>query len=302
MTDIYYGQLNAHLIGITMKEVVRRMIEDIRRHLFVFEVTQKPARDGSMTDVVTNIDMQAQQICIKVLSECFPEYGIVAEEKEIRTECTDDRLCDMYFTIDPIDGTKAFIRKQSHGIGTMIALVRKKRIIAAYVGDIMTREIYGYRPQSGNVHRISEYGYSQSLEIDVSKPLQSQHLLIRKRPEQYSPLSHRLIKHGIRAQLFTDYEITGGSIGISTARLWKGEVGAVLLAANAFTPWDMHPIMGISEKLGFSFLIPNKQGERFILHRYDPNKEVVEHAPEVLIIHRSRINEFTSWQAQTLLG
>ena len=54
--------------------------------------------------------------------------------------------------------TMAFVRRQSHGVGTM---VEQGRVVSAYVGDINTQEIYGYRPGSRAVHRITEYETSK---------------------------------------------------------------------------------------------------------------------------------------------
>ena len=68
-----------------------------------------------------------------------------------------------FFTVDPLDGTKAFVRRQSHGVGTMVALVEQGRVVSAYVGDINTQEIYGYRPGSRAVHRITEYETSEMM-------------------------------------------------------------------------------------------------------------------------------------------
>src|SRR5581483_2209379 len=98
-------------------------------------------------DFVTNVDRGAQEIYRRKLTEWFPCWGIVGEEDglNIPYKLYDG---DMYFTVDPLDGTKAFIRQQSHGIGTMIALVKNDTVIAACVGDIMTGELYYFRPQS----------------------------------------------------------------------------------------------------------------------------------------------------------
>ena len=49
-----------------------------------------------------------------------------------------------YITVDPLDGTKAFIRRQSHGVGTMVAMVEEGQVVSAYVGDVNTQEIYGF--------------------------------------------------------------------------------------------------------------------------------------------------------------
>ena len=42
-----------------------------------------------------------------------------------------------------------FIRRQYHGIGTMVALVEAGRVVAAYVGDVNTQEIWLFAVSSG---------------------------------------------------------------------------------------------------------------------------------------------------------
>ena len=133
------------MVGLAMKEMVRRAIKAIREQRFVFDAQQKKSLGSSSDDLVTTADQQAQEIYLRVIRRCFPGFGIIAEEDGLRVPCTlpDRRL---YFTVDPLDGTKAFARRQSAGVGTMVALVEEGRVLAAYVGDVMTQEIYGFRP------------------------------------------------------------------------------------------------------------------------------------------------------------
>ena len=113
---------------------------------------------GNLSDVVTDADHDAHAIYLKLLRECFPGIAIIAEEEE-----AEGGEPETYFTVDPLDGTKAFVRRQSHGIGTMISLVDRGQVIAAYVGDVMTQEVFGFRPGSPHVHRISEFDRGERL-------------------------------------------------------------------------------------------------------------------------------------------
>lgn len=290
MPDKSYGVMNPHALGFVMKEMVRRAIEAIRAERFAFEVTAKEGHSGLMDDIFTSADKAAQKIYIKMITEALPGYGIVAEEDHLRVEPHPE--IGMYFTVDPLDGTKAFKRRQSHGIGTMIALVRGDEVIAAYVGDVMTREIYGYRPESKKVHRISEYGFGETLAMDEGTPLRSQHILLRNRPENHSKLVQRMVAP---QGLFQDFEIATGSVGVSTARLWKGEVGAVLLKPKFETPWDCAPLNGICHHLGFEMFVPNLAGDRWLDGDWRAFDKTRPMDTEQLIIHRSRVPELMDW-------
>ena len=146
-----YGELNGHSVGTLMKEAVRRAIVAIRSQRFTFEATAKAHGAHGGLDFVTTADRAAQDVFVELLREWFPDFGIVAEEGALRVPCTHPRH-DLWFTVDPLDGTKAFMRRQSHGIGTMIALVRDGVVEAGCIGDVMTQEVYATRP--GAVLRV----------------------------------------------------------------------------------------------------------------------------------------------------
>lgn len=276
--DRNFGKVNGHLIGIAMKEMVRRAVSTIRRERFAFAVQAKTGYDGS-DDMVTSADRAAQDVYLRSLRECFPDFGILAEEEELAVECTLEGG-GLYFTVDPLDGTKAFVRRQSAGIGTMLALVQDGEVIGAFIGDVMTKELYGFRPGSKKVHRISEFEVAERLEVDSERPLGSQYISLREIPEDHSAAARRLIRGA------SGVEVTGGSIGTQVAKLWKGEVGAVLLPPSHETPWDVAPVMGISERMGLRMYgIQNGEPVRLKMR---VQKKVVRRDAEVVIVHASR--------------
>ena len=67
------------------------------------------------------------------------------------------------------------------------------------------------------------------------------------------------------------------------ARLWKDEIGAVLIPPGFETPWDSSPIIGISLTLGYRFYRPDG-GSWF---EYTPKPPLVPERREhdTLIIH-----------------
>jgi len=278
-----------------MKEMVRRAIVAIRARRFVFEATAKPGRGGNLDDVVTSADREAQAIYLKTLRECFPDLGVIAEEDGLRVDCTAPGA-RMFFTVDPLDGTKAFVRKQSHGIGTMISLASEGEVLAAYVGDVMTREIYGFRPDSDKVHRISEFDYAETLEISPNRTLARQNVLLRTAPHRYPIPIREIVDSAGRGSLFKGIDVASGSIGTGMARLWKGEVGGAALLPGADPPWDMCPIVGISKKLGFVFLRETAAG-RLAIFEPRVSAEATERPHAALIVHESRLAELAPWMA-----
>ena len=271
------AELNGHAVGIILKELVRRAMTIIRHERHVFEATAKQSLSGNMDDVFTTADTKAQQAYVKSLGECFPSYTIVAEEGSVEPLVAGPLRPGAFFTVDPLDGTRAFVRRQSHGVGTMVALVEQGQVTSAYIGDINTHEIYGYRPGSHSVHRISEYETSERL-THVGIPVAGQYALLRDPPEAYSPSSRALLQN------FKSYEVEGGSIGIWLARLWKREVGAALLLPGVETPWDTAPIVGISKMLGYRFYRPSATGG-WLVHDPIITERTSHRDHDLLVIH-----------------
>ena len=288
-----YGPLSSAAVGVLLKEMVRRAIEAIQAQLFSFEAQSKDSPFSDKPDFVTTADQTAQEIYLRLIQRCFPGYGVIAEEDNHRISCSlpGANFC---ITVDPLDGTKAFMRRQSYGVGTMVSLLRDEEIISAYVGDVMTRELYGFRPQSNNVHRISQYNIGRKLQIDPDRPLSNQVLLVSDPPRTFSERVRRVLLPEILGsesthRPFRSFEITSGSIGIEFSRLWKSEVGGLVVRQGPMTPWDFCPVFGISRKLGFVFLGVYEDGLRPI--KPPALRRAFSLERECLIVHQSRIDE-----------
>lgn len=243
------------MIGYALKDFIGRI------QPFVFE---KMLSDyGSMEKVdengrrswATSVDTEAQKMIAKWMREGFEGYGIIGEEEELRVPCTHPGH-SLFFTVDPVDGTHAFMRKQAYGISTMISLIVDGEVVSAYVGDVSTGDIYGYRP--GSVpHRIRRVGNGCQVESlspysIEERPLGEIYALLRDPPEMYklgNDAIYRILKR------VKSYHITGGSIGMHMVRLWTNENALTILQPGKQNMWDLAPVYGISKKLGYCFLL-----------------------------------------------
>jgi fructose-1,6-bisphosphatase/inositol monophosphatase family enzyme len=280
------GKINGHIIGRVLKETVRRAAVVIRNETFIFEAHQKESYSGTMDDVFTSADKKAQDIYLRTFKECFPLCGVIAEEDSLTINPSGG--CTAYFTVDPLDGTKAYVRRQSHGVATMVSLVDDGIVQSAYVGDINTDEVYGFRPDSDKVFRITRLDSFE--ELLPGKKLNSKadlFCILRNPLEKHSKETQDLVKQ------FKNYEIMGSSIGTWMARLWKGEVSALVMDPGWETPWDSTPVDGISLKLGYVFLKSekDKNGKSF-WKRYEPKilKEKERREYDTLIIHENNLH------------
>jgi fructose-1,6-bisphosphatase/inositol monophosphatase family enzyme len=87
------------------------------------KVNQKDGGENIASQVVTEIDLKAQEVIIKILSPTIKKFdlGLLAEE----SNDDNSRLHkDFFWCIDPLDGTLSFSRNED-GYSTSIALVSK---------------------------------------------------------------------------------------------------------------------------------------------------------------------------------
>ena len=286
MSQIYAGAINGPLVGIVVKEIVRRAMVAIRNRRMAFEVSCKDGYDGgNMNDVFTNADTAAQAIYLHLLRECFPHCGIVAEEGALSIPGSDG--CTAYFTVDPLDGTKAFIRRQTHGVGTMIALVESGAVTCAFIGDINAEVVYYFRPDSPKAYQVSRLDVAEELTYHTPLVPGEAYALLREPPQNYLTDVSGLV--GDRT-IFKSYNIDTGSIGVWAARLWRREVQALFLPPGWETPWDSSPVIGISQKLGYVFLEPSRY-----CNGWDPYQPLL--APEkywrphcTMIVHKNDLS------------
>lgn len=289
--DLGLGPMNGHSVGRILKEAARRAMVVAKAERDTFETFSKPGYSAArMEDVFTSADTKAQEVYRRTFDECFPNCGIMGEEK---VDGEDKPLfiapkngCDVHFTVDPIDGTRAYIRRQSHGIATMVGMVKGDAVISAYIGDVCANEVYGYRPGSNRVHRITSLDSFQELTAPEWCDASSLYVILRDPLTEYGELSNRT------APGFKNYEVMGSSIGTWAARLWKKEVGALLLPPGTETPWDSTPVIGISRKLGYVFMRPNNHGDGWTIYEPQIPRTVYPREHDTLIVHSTMADQF----------
>lgn len=299
--QIAFGPMTNEALGRLTRDIVEQAMRIIRGKRFSFKATAKGIKADGGTDWVTTADKRAQQMYVKLLRECFPLLGIVGEEDGLRIRCKIPGH-NIYFTVDPLDGTAAFKRRQSDSIGTMVSLVVDDVVVMVCIGDVLTNELYYFRPGSKKTHRLDlncEANKPQQLFIDGEQMLKDQLVLLRDPADRLRSASITTRMVDIEGGLFKNYRVDGGSIGITTAKLWKGEVGAAILASATATPWDANPVIGISTRLGFLgfHLVPGTSHTPGSIMRTElkPHDVIVTQPYDLLLIHSSHIRELATW-------
>lgn len=255
-----------------------------RRLTFVSEPKENRFTAG---DVVTDVDREAQAMISTLLDRQFPSCGIIGEEGlSVRRHGVTG---DAYWTVDPIDGTLAFSKRQPHGFSVMLALVVNGTTIAACIGDVMAGLVYCFSP--GQPPRCEDLVNFTSFPLEGPWPHPSRAALtFGGDPALSDP---RLLGLCGPGRVFPEYEINRGSVGLRAAELLVGARGGMVLrGGRARTPWDDTPVDALLRACGFVHLELGPTGFRRVLP--EPVKEPILSPLPVLIVHEDYAEEFTS--------
>ncbi len=261
-------------LGPVIRLAVGEAIEIIRKEAAIFTANAKVAYDPHKTDIVTSADRAAQAHYARRFNEAFPGIGLLGEEDGLRQACAisvEGKPVNIYITIDPLDGTKAFARQMSYGVGTMVGVVYDGRVIAAYVGDVNTGEVYGFAPDAPAPTRV-RFGVETVLAPDTKARLADRYIMLNNVPRRFPANIQAMVGKPAEGGLFKDVDVMGGSYGVFMARLWKGEVAMAVLDPAHSTPWDETPVLGINRALGFIFIKVHNDG---MFEVFDPELPLV---------------------------
>jgi 3'(2'), 5'-bisphosphate nucleotidase len=205
-------------------------------------VDRKPGNEP-----VTQADRDANALLVAGLRAAFPDYGILSEEApDDGSRMTKDRV----WMIDPIDGTKDFIRGES-GFATMIGLLVGERpglgVVYQPVGD---RLYYAARGQGAWM--IEGESAPQRLSVsDVRDPAQIRMVASKSHRDE--------VIDKVRAELGIVDELNVGSVGLKLGLIARGERDLYVNPSGHSKLWDACGPEAILSEAGGR--LTNKNGE-----------------------------------------
>lgn len=271
---------------LALRAVVGEAILAIQHQAATYTKQAKPSYGGDREDLVTSADRLAQEIYVRAFKRDFPGFGIIGEEDGLNVEA-DAQNIGRYFTVDPLDGTRAFARNSSHGVGTMCALVDQDEVRAAYVGDANTGEIYGYFGD-GPMTR-TRFGVETTMSLDPNLPLSVQYALLAESHYEFPNTVARMVCNGKNGGIVRGYEVSHGSIGLIFSRLWKGEVAMVVLPPYHTTPWDWAPVIGINRKMDIVHVAVDPKTFRAEVNAPKLPKNIIKREYFEVCVHKSHV-------------
>ncbi|CAJ1390579.1 unnamed protein product [Effrenium voratum] len=194
---------------------------------------------GTSVDLVTKYDRQAEELVLKRLRACAPNFRVVAEETANKEELTEAPT----WVVDPIDGTTNFIHRQAECC-VLIALAVKKSAVLGVCYIPKMDELYTAIRGHGaycNGRRISSSGCK-----DLRSAMVNQHLPSYSRGvkvvDRIMGLSRDLLTHPVRAMR------CGGSAGVDMMHVARGRLDAYFEVG--IWPWDVGAGQVIVEEAG----------------------------------------------------
>jgi len=199
-----------------------------------FEIALKP--DATP---VTQADRDAERTIVEILGRAFPEHGFLGEEFG-GSGTTETR-----WIIDPIDGTKNFVRHIPIW-ATLIALEEHGEITVGVVHNPVTGDLYTARRGDGaflNGERLRV-----SVEADLGQAYLLHAGLRAARTTRYWDGFMRLVDATDRQRGFGDY------IGYCLVAEGKVELYTEIYPeGSGLKPWDLAPCRILVEEAGGQF-------------------------------------------------
>src|SRR5262245_20122138 len=191
-----------------------------------FDVTLKP----DLTPV-TQADREAERVIVEILRRAFPDHGFLGEEFGERGSR------DRRFIIDPIDGTKNFVRRIPVW-AVLIALEEQGEVTAGVVLNPVTDELYWARRGDGAFLNGERLCVSSEPRLARATLLHSGLNLLRRAGVWEGFV--RLVDATARQRGFGDY------YGYGLVAEGKAEVYVEV----DLKPWDIAPVKILVEEAG----------------------------------------------------
>jgi len=187
---------------------------------------------------LTEADKRANDVIVPVLKNSFPEYSILSEESKEDENRHSNSWC---WIIDPLDGTKEFIKKNGE-FTVNIALAKDHKVVLGVIYVPVTGELY-YAAKGIGAYYEKDWKKEQIKVTDRVYELR----LVGSRSHGSEELTEMIKKYGDR---ITDFKSAGSSLkGCMVA---KGDAD-IYYRFGLTMEWDTAAMQCIVEEAGGIF-------------------------------------------------
>lgn len=199
------------------------------------EIVFKRKADNS---IVTKADEETEEFLRSSLGDMFPEYGFLGEEGK-------EDIKDIFWIIDPIDGTTAF----AHGLPEFImvlALVVENVVVFTLMYNPITNSLYHAQKGKG------AYKNGERIQVSKTSMLEDAYISLNKgnfQNQEYESYTNKIAKK------YT-FRVTP-SAGVESGYLSEGKID-ILIKFNQ-SIWDVAPECLLMNEAGA--VITNEYGD-----------------------------------------
>ena len=198
-------------------------------------------KEGDMP--LTRADKASNKVIVDILKKEFPEYSILSEEEKDNL----DRLKNDYcFVVDPLDGTKEFIKRNGQ-FTVNIALSYKGKSVMGVIYVPVTGELY-YAAEGSGAYLVAKQG-EEAQKLQVSDKTENLKVVMSS-SHGCEQMDRLLEEHNL-----TDFVKIGSSLkGCLVA---KGDAD-IYYRFNPTMEWDTAAMQCIAEEAGAIFMQMDK--------------------------------------------
>lgn len=150
--------------AITAGKAILEIYQDMEDIKVEYKMDESP---------LTQADKIANNIIVKLLKKRFPQYAILSEEENDNQDRLNREYC---FIVDPLDGTKEFLKRNGQ-FTVNIALAYRHKVVMGVIYVPVTRELY-FAAEGFGAFRKSVGEKPRKLVVSDNKELSSLRLVI----------------------------------------------------------------------------------------------------------------------------
>lgn len=250
-----------------MAKNIRKILEETAHDAgkLLLELRKKTLdiRNKIGLDIVTSADTASEELILTKLSKEFPDYNILAEEKGAI-----DKKSEYTFIIDPLDGTKEYVRNLPL-FNVAIALQHKKQTIASAIYQPANGQLFSAIKNEGshlNGQRIVPSDTNSLAKAMVYIYLPSYH----KNPKTFKRAWESLKK--LNTKVFRMQSL----VNVNTAGCWTamGGFDAYINNSNPSLPWDMAAGLFVAQEAGCEITV--FKDKTFVISNGKIHKEILD--------------------------
>jgi 3'(2'), 5'-bisphosphate nucleotidase len=255
---------------IAIAQEAGRQIMGVYESDFVF----KEKNDQSP---LTEADILSQRVIVKGLNSLFPETPILSEEQS-NAAYQQRKSWNNFWLIDPLDGTKEFIKKNSEFTVNIALIASGEPVFGVIVLPALGIVYYG-SPQGGAFKKTDESTEKISAHLIEQEPITA----VRSR-------SHPDKQEETILSCFNNIKIIYAGSSLKFCRIAEGKA-AIYIRGGPTMEWDTAAGQAIAESAGA--IVKGLNGDKLLY-----NKEMLKNPGFVCCANNELLNKIQDGQRQ----